>query len=125
MAHDTRKQITRTLWGVFLGIIVIYALFQMRDIIFGAQLSVTSITDGAVVTDQLLTIEGQMKHAASVTIDGNAIATDQNGHFSEQLLLSPGYNLVTIDARDRFGKLIEKTYRVLYNEQALGDVPSM
>lgn len=118
MAFDSRKRIMRGVIGLFLAIIAAYALYQTRDLIFGARLQVTSLTDGTVATEQLLTIEGRMKHAAAITINSNEIKTNQEGYFSEKILLSPGYNVITISARDRFGKSIEKTYRVLYNEQA-------
>jgi hypothetical protein len=121
MRYDPRKQVRRTLWGIFLGTIILYAIFQMRDIIFGARLTVNTITDGEVVAEQLITISGNMRHASSVIINGNVVATNQNGDFTDELLLSPGYNLITIDVRDRFGKLIEKTYRVLYNEETLAE----
>lgn len=117
MAYDSRKRITRLIVGLFLGLIAAYALYQTRDLIFGARLHVSSLSDGTVSTEELLTIEGRMKHAAAITINSNEVKTNQEGYFSEKVLLSPGYNVITIGARDRFGKSIEKSYRVLYNDE--------
>lgn len=118
MLADNRKRVIKAIFGVFLALLAGYALFQTRDLLFGARLSVTTVSDGQVVTNSLLTVTGRMRHAKDVRINGNEIKTDPNGYFEESLLLSPGYNILTVSAHDRFGNLVEKTYRVLYNETA-------
>ncbi|MCU0660232.1 MAG: hypothetical protein MUD00_01285 [Candidatus Pacebacteria bacterium] len=111
---SNRKYVLRVLLGVFLALIALYTLFQTRDLLFGAHLAVTTIYDGQIASDSLLAIEGRMRHARQVNINGNEVKTDPDGYFTESILLSPGYNLVTVSAYDRFGKIVEKTYRVIY-----------
>ena len=40
--------------------------------------------------------------------------TDEEGEFSEKLLLSYGYNIITVKAKDRFGRETKKTLELIY-----------
>ena len=39
---------------------------------------------------------------------------DQNGHFSEGILLTYGYNVLEIKSKDRFGKEIKEILQIVY-----------
>ncbi len=39
---------------------------------------------------------------------------DEKGNFKEEILLSSGYNAITIKASDKFGRNTEKIIEVIY-----------
>ncbi len=80
----------------------------------GVVLSVTGVTDGETVTDGTLHISGTAKNASSLSLDDRPIVIDLAGSFEEQLLLEPGYNIISMKAEDRFGKKTEKIFHVVY-----------
>ena len=43
-----------------------------------------------------------------ISLNNRQIFTDTNGDFNENLVLLPGYNILTIDAKGRYGKEISK-----------------
>lgn len=85
-----------------------FVTYNVKDIIVGAPLSVRMVKDGATVADPFLPIQGNAKNAQQVHINGRQVAIDQEGNFSDGVILSPGYNIVTITQKDRFGNEKEK-----------------
>lgn len=92
-----------------LGFILLfaYAFYQGRFLILGPAISITSHENGAVVEESIVTIEGRAKNVAWISLNDNQIFTDEEGFWSEKLILSPGTSIMTLKARDRFGR--EKT----------------
>lgn len=91
---------------VFLAILGIFSVifYNTKDLFLGAPLSINTATDGATVTDSFLPISGSAKHSSSVEINGRIIGLDKKGKFADGVILSPGYNVVEITEKDRFGK---------------------
>jgi hypothetical protein len=106
-------------WGaaivLFLAIII-FSYFKTRDIFFGARFAIEGIANNAVYDDPVRKIAGIVHGAREFTINGDPIFLDPTGRFEDTRLLLPGYNAVTIAARDRFGKGKSKTYEVIYNK---------
>jgi hypothetical protein len=42
------------------------------------------------------------------------LRADESGAFDERVLVSPGYNLITIAAEDKFGRMEEKKIEIVY-----------
>ncbi len=99
-----------------LGILVFIA-YNVRDIVIGAPLSVRMVKDGATVADPYLPISGNARHAQQVHINGRQIPIDQEGNFSDGIILSPGYNVVTITQKDRFGNQKEKVVHLVAEQK--------
>ena len=89
-----------------IGVFMLVA-YNTKDLFFGAPFAVHTAVDGATVTDSFLPIKGVAKHASALEINGRVVAMDKTGTFSDGVVLSPGYNIIEISQRDRFGK--EKT----------------
>jgi hypothetical protein len=64
----------------------------------------------------LIEIQGRARNIAYINLNGTQMFTDKNGYFDEKLLLSPGYNVVTLDATDKFGKKTEKKMELILKE---------
>lgn len=88
------------------GLIVLFIgflLFQYRAAFISPPLTVTSPKDGAAFS-QNVTVSGKTDSDATVIVNNEAIALDNNGEFTKQLAFFPGKAEVVIKARNRFGK---------------------
>lgn len=92
-----------------------YCFFQARALILGPRITITSPQDGAVVSGSLITLEGRARDAAWISLNGAQIYTDEEGYFSEKLILSPGVSIMTVRVRDRFGREKEKSVSIILN----------
>ena len=99
--------------SVFFILIIIYALFVSKDLIFGVKIKNVNLVDGATVTESVIKINGNAKNAIKLTLDGREISVDQQGNFSETIALLPGYNIINIKAQDKFGYVDEKNYHII------------
>ena len=89
--------------GVILALFIWYVAFQARFVIAGPSIT---LTDEPTILqhDQIVTILGKVEHVTSVTLNGRAIFIDNDGNFSESLVLENGYTIMTLAAKDRFGR---------------------
>ena len=100
---------------IFLAVLIFgYASFQAKTIILGPVVEIHSPQNGASVEESLVEIKGQVKNISHISVNGNQIFTDNKGVFSEKLLLSYGYNIITIKVQDRFDREVEKKLELIY-----------
>jgi len=66
----------------------------------------------------LTTIKGTASKATYISLNGREIFIDKSGNFSESIVVLPGFSVVTLSARDKFGKTAEKKFEVIYEENA-------
>ncbi len=59
-------------------------------------------------------VTGNAKNATSLTLNGREISIDREGNFGETIALLSGYNIINIKARDKFGYIDEKNYKLIY-----------
>lgn len=101
--------------GIFLAILILgYGVWISRDLLFGIQSTVSGITDGTSASEQILSLSGRARHAAKVTLDGRTLAIDLDGRWTDTIALLPGYNVLTVSATDKFGRVQTHSYRVYY-----------
>jgi hypothetical protein len=93
-------------------LLAFYALYQARALLIGPQIWITSPRDGQTVENSLVTIEGRAKNIAWMSLNDRPIFTDENGLWSEKLAVSEGISIMTLKARDRFGREIEERVRI-------------
>ena len=100
-----------------LGLVIVgYSLFQAWKLITGPVIDVTSPENGATYSQALVEVAGRARNTAYLNLDGRAIFTDKDGYFSEKLLLSPGYNIIKLDATDKFKAKTERKLEVILKE---------
>lgn len=92
-----------------------YSLYEARALILGPQIWITYPSDGQTVENSLVTIEGQSKNIAWISLNDRQIFTDEDGKWREKLIVSPGLSIMTVKARDRFGHKIEKSVQIVLN----------
>jgi len=90
-----------------------YSLYQARILLTGPRIQIDNPKDGQTVEDPLVIVEGQSKNIAWISLNDRQIFTDENGKWSEKLLVSPGLSIMTVKARDRFGRKTEKNVKIV------------
>lgn len=103
------------LFSLFL-IVGSYSLFQAQKLIDGPKIKIYSPLSGSTFNQTLIEIEGRATNIAYLNMNDKAIFTDKNGYFKEKFLLSPGYNVIKLDARDKFKKYTEKKLELILKE---------
>ncbi len=98
-------------------LIAVYAFFRSRELIFGVQIKDVNITDGATYTESIVHVTGRAKNALKLTLDGREISIDQEGNFDETIALLSGYNIIAIEALDKFGHVDIKNYQLMYEAE--------
>lgn len=79
-----------------------YGIHQARLLIAGPTLTLDEV---AVVHEaQVTTVSGVAQNVTSLSLNGRPIFTDEAGRFSERLVLERGYTIMTVRARDRYGR---------------------
>lgn len=114
--HKIKKRVRMGLVVLLFAIIILYANNRTSFLSQGVNLVVDDISNGQIVFEEELTVQGQALRATQLLLNGREIAINQEGHFSELILLSPGLNTIRIRAQDKFGKYKEITYNILYEE---------
>ncbi len=95
--------------------LALYSLFQARFIILGPDISVTSPLDEARVTTRVIDLVGNAQNISYISVNDRPIFISEKGDSNEKLIVENGLSIITIRAKDRFGRQTEKTIRVVYN----------
>ena len=95
-------------------VIVGYGLFRAQTIAEGPKITVREPINGSLSSESLVTISGKARNISFLNLNGSQIFTDETGEFSEKILLSYGYNVITLEARDRFGRKTSESLQVIY-----------
>lgn len=84
--------------------LVLFIVSRTSALRHGPAILLTSPTPGETIYKPLVTVKGVAKRTTELSLNGESIFIDQDGIFSEPMTLNPGYNIVTLEAKDRFGK---------------------
>lgn len=96
-----------------------YGLFNARNLLIGPSIEIYSPPSLEIETEEnTVTIKGRVKNMTYLSLSGRPIFVDTEGLFEEKLLLSPGFNIIEIRAKDRFKKEIAKTIKIYYKQSS-------
>ena len=106
------SRITRIVLVTFFILVALYAYYEGRGLLYGPAIEI----DNRVmeVSEPFITIEGNARRISSLSMNGTSIVVTEDGAFSEGYVLAPGYNRITLSARDRWGKTTERSIEILY-----------
>jgi hypothetical protein len=99
---------------ILLSILILYAYNRSRNLIWGPKIVIDSPKSGETFSNDLLALKGTVANASEIFLNDRQIFVDENGDFSEELLLHYGYNIIEISAIDRFGHKKEHILQVVY-----------
>lgn len=111
-----RRILIWTIVVIFIIGILGYIYFRSQALLEGPQITIVEPLSGKTFYTDLITISGTAENIAAITMNGQAVFVTGEGVFEEQLVLSPGYNIITVFGEDKFGKTTEKTLE-LYLDQ--------
>lgn len=117
MTSDIKHYITYTLVALILVVIGGYTLFQFRHIMEGPQITITNKKSGEIVTESVFTLEGSTRNLKKVEINGRQTFIDESGAFTDIILLSNGYNVITISGEDKFHHKITEKLELVYQQK--------
>lgn len=100
---------------ILLVLLAIYSLYQARVILTGPRISIDNPKNGEIVFTPLVTIEGTAKNIAWISLNDRQIFTDEEGKWNEKLIVSSGISIMTVKARDRSGREIERSVQIVLN----------
>ncbi|MEA1929622.1 MAG: hypothetical protein U9M92_01930 [Patescibacteria group bacterium] len=100
--------------ALFFVLAVVYAFYQTHALAEGPEIIINQPVDNSTLEEPLVVVEGQATRIAHLFLNGGQVFTDENGHFTERLLLAPGYNLISLAARDKFDRVVEKRLELIY-----------
>ena len=95
-------------------IVVVYIRRNTYNLVQGPVLKIEEPRNGASYREPLINIMGTVKNSAFISINGRQVFVDQKNRINEKLLLLPGYNIIEIKTKDRFGKKSQKNIDVIY-----------
>lgn len=106
----------KTFAFIFLLVCILgYTYFQMHNIILGPVITILEPLNGATLSSSYIEVLGTTKNISSINLNDRQIFIDESGAFKEKLLLSPGYNIITLQAKDKFGRETEEILELVYD----------
>ena len=100
--------------GILIVILIAtYALWRSLNYARGPHIIVTSPLDGSSVSASTTIIRGRVERSNDISLNGKAITIDEQGNFSETIIVFPGTNIITLEVRDQFKRSVREQIRVL------------
>ncbi len=115
------SRLTRIAFAVFFVLVLGYAYFEARGLIFGPTITVSS--EIQEVREMYVRITGKAERIAKLAMNGKDIPVTQDGAFDQPYLLAPGLNRILFDATDKYGRTAQRVVVIIYTPKD-GDVPS-
>lgn len=98
-----------SLSATLLIMICVLTYVNMREVISGVKINAEIKNSDEKSFSK---ISGFAKNATLLVLNGREISVDKNGAFNEAIALPDGYSVVTIEAKDQFGKSSKKAFEV-------------
>lgn len=95
------------------GLIVAYAVWRSLNYARGPEIEIFQPAEGASIASSTVVIRGRANRINSLRLDGNDISVDEQGDFSQTLVLFPGLNTIALEANDQFGRSVSKVLELV------------
>jgi len=112
----TPKLITKSVFIVFIAVILFYFLFQLNYLVGDPKLVVSEPEHDIITELKEISISGQTQRDNKVIINDNEVFVDGEGFFSETIPLQPGMNSIKVKAVNRLNKESIITRRIILEE---------
>ncbi|MBL4865078.1 MAG: hypothetical protein JKY67_01725 [Pseudomonadales bacterium] len=117
MSYNFKNILKISALVILFASIIGFSYFKTKDLFFGVTLEVEGIVNGESRSEQLLEFNGTAQRAVKIHVNGREIFIDTEGTFNDSLILLPGYNIITIEAIDKFGKKTKNIYEIVLTTQ--------
>ncbi len=112
----TPKLAVKSVFILFIAIVLFYFFFQLNNLIGDPKLIVSEPERDIITTSKELTVSGQTQRDNKVTINDNEVFVNVDGGFSEIIPLQSGMNSIKIKAINRLNKESIITRRIILEE---------
>lgn len=112
-----KKILQLILFTTMIVIVFAYSFFSFKDYIDGPVIEITEPINGSTVASSTVVVKGKVSHTQEVSLNDKTLLIDTQGNFKETLLLSPGYNVSLISAKDKFKRTIEYKLELVYQDK--------
>ena len=106
----------------FFILVLAYAYFEGQALLRGPTINISPRV--MEVSESFVTISGTAERISSLSLNGTPIPITEDGAFEEGYVLTPGYNLLVLDARDKYGKTAQRSIEILYREANTAPSPA-
>ena len=110
---SNRSKLTKYFFALFVLIVLAYAYYEARNMLYGPQIVLDS-EEAITVDEELVEISGTVKNVVEITLDGRIVFIDDTGMFAEKLLLAEGLNRFAFEAQDKFGRETREVLEIVY-----------
>jgi Glucodextranase, domain B len=104
--------ITRSLLILFFIVVILYAYFEARGILFGPSINITQSVEE--VSSPYVEITGTTSHISQLSMNGTSVPVTESGAFSVPYVLEPGFNELVFDAKDKYGQSTQRVVEIVY-----------
>ena len=108
----TNRALTGLFIAIFAVVLLSYGLFEGRRIIEGPTLTIDTPKDGSATSSTAILVAGEAQNISFLSVNDKQQFTDEHGHFEELLSLPPGFTIVTVAAKDRFGRTTSRSVSI-------------
>lgn len=102
-----------------------YVLFNFRFLITGPQINIVSPENGSQFEEPTITLIGKTKNISFISLNDRPIFVDEDGNFSEKLLLSPGLSIIELYGQDRFDRETRILLQYVYTGEVILASPTL
>ncbi len=90
-----------------------YGISKSWGFLNGPEIIIESPADFQKASNSYMEIKGRAEYVSNLYLNGSQIFTDENGNFKESLLLAKGYNIIVIEAQDKFGRTAKEKREIV------------
>ncbi len=120
--NDSGFNLKRFLAITSIVLLIGYAIFNAKHLITGPSIEIFNPTTEELETSKnIFAVKGRALNVTMLKLNDRQISIDTEGFFEEKLLLSEGFNIINIEARDRFGKKTLKSRQIYYKPSNDGE----
>jgi len=99
--------------GLIVTLIVVYAIWRSLNYARGPEIDVFDPSNGSSMSSSTVAIHGRALRVNNLFLNGNAVSVDQQGNFSETVIVFPGMNVLTLTGQDQFGRNTRKELEIV------------
>ncbi len=100
----TPRTIIFMVTGIITLLAVAYVVSQISSVLTPPKLELTEPNGDVTIQGNSIIFSGSAEIGADVFINDQAVLTDKTGSFTENLILSPGLNVIEVVAHNKFNK---------------------
>ena len=116
MNKNNRNKISIYLFSIILILTIGYTYYQTKSFTRGPVLKIEEPLDGSLLETNLVMIKGSTENISYITINDRQVFVNEKGILNEKVLLSPGYNIINISAKDKYKREAVKKLELIYKK---------